>query len=153
MLHDIPSLPTTVNADNLDHLNSFLRGELSAVETYRQAIEKLDDISSVSQLRECMTSHQRRVTVLSETIRRLGGEPATSSGAWGVFAKLIEGGAKVFGEHAAIAALEEGEDHGLADYKRDLKDLDPSVARFIQTSILPEQERTHLTMSQLKRLH
>jgi demethoxyubiquinone hydroxylase (CLK1/Coq7/Cat5 family) len=153
MLHDIPTLPSTISSDNLDHLNSFLRGELSAVETYRQAMEKLTDSSSLAQLRECMNSHQRRVTLLSDTIRRFGGEPSTSSGAWGAFAKLIEGGATLFGERAAIAALEEGEDHGLADYKRDLTDLDPMIAKFIETSILPEQNRTHLTMSQLKRLH
>jgi hypothetical protein len=34
----------TVFVDQLvDQLNSFLRGEISAVETYRQAIEKVDD--------------------------------------------------------------------------------------------------------------
>lgn len=153
MLHDMSTLPSTISSDNLDHLNSFLRGELSAVETYRQAMEKMDDSASLAQLRECMNSHQRRVTLLSDTIRRFGGEPATSSGAWGAFAKLVEGGAALFGERAAIAALEEGEDHGLADYKRDLEDLDPMIAKFIETSILPEQNRTHLTMSQLKRLH
>ena len=54
--------------------------------------------------------------MLRDAIVACGGTPAEGSGAWGTFAKVVEGGAKVFGEKAAVAALEEGEDHGLADY-------------------------------------
>jgi hypothetical protein len=120
------------NQETVTHLNSFLRGELAAVETYRQA-------------------HEGRVTALTEEVMRRGGKPAQTSGAWGSFAKLIEGGAAVFGERAAIAALEEGEDHGRDDYKRDLKSLDTPAQAFIQAQILPEQQRTHDTISRLKK--
>jgi uncharacterized protein (TIGR02284 family) len=143
----------TATDATIDHFNSFLRGELSAVETYRQALEKIHDNMLSTTMRECLASHQQRVTLLTEAIRRLGGEPAKSSGAWGAFAKLVEGGAKAFGERAAIAALEEGEDHGLNDYKRDLDDLDASAKKFVEMFLLPDQRRTHDAMSQLKRLH
>ena len=144
---------TKLAEDTVDHFNSFLRGELSAVETYRQALEKITDSGISATLRECQTSHQERVALLTEAIRRLGGEPSKSSGAWGAFAKMIEGSAKAFGERAAIAALEEGEDHGLADYRRELADLDPTARKFVETSLLPDQERTHASMSALKRVH
>ncbi len=136
---------------NVSQLNSFLRGELSAVETYQQAIEKTDSSSQVQQiLRKCQASHQQRASELSEYIRQLGGTPSTSSGIWGTFAKAVEGTAKVFGEKAAVSALEEGEDHGLKDYRKDLSDLDPTIRAYVTNRILPQQQRTHDTLSQLQ---
>jgi demethoxyubiquinone hydroxylase (CLK1/Coq7/Cat5 family) len=136
---------------NVEQLNSFLRGEISAVETYRQALDALKSSSYGSQIAECKQSHEQRVAILTEEIRRLGGTPAQSSGAWGSFVKLIEGGAAALGEKAAIAALEEGEDHGNADYKRDVTKLDPPVRSVIEQRVLPLQLRSHTAMSALKK--
>jgi hypothetical protein len=127
-----------------------LRGEISAVETYRQAIEKLGTSPHRPTLEDCLRSHEYRVQLLRQEIRRRGGTPAESSGPWGAFAKLVEGGATLFGEKAAILALEEGEDHGRDDYKRDLKDLDPLGTSFVEQNLLSEQLRTHQAMSNLK---
>jgi demethoxyubiquinone hydroxylase (CLK1/Coq7/Cat5 family) len=137
---------------DVDHLNSFLRGEISAVETYRQALDALSDEAAtvLTQLNECLASHKRRTMLLTQEIRRLGGTPETSSGLWGSFAKLLEGGAKALGKKAAIAVLEEGEDHGRNDYARDTKDLSPGVREFIIARIAPEQQMTHSAMSTLK---
>jgi demethoxyubiquinone hydroxylase (CLK1/Coq7/Cat5 family) len=137
--------------DTVDVLNSFLRGEISAVETYRQAIEKLHDKSEASTLNECLRSHEQRVSLLDGEIRRRGGKPAQGSGPWGTFVKVLEGGAKLFGVKAAIAALEEGEDHGRDDYKRDAPKLEPDARAFVQQQLLPEQLRTHQAMSTLKK--
>jgi hypothetical protein len=137
---------------SVDHLSSFLRGEISAVETYRQAIHKLGGKPEVSTLNDCMQSHARRVQLLQQEIRRRGGDPPHKSGPWGAFAKLVEGSAAALGEKAAIAALEEGEDHGRNDYKRDMKDLEPDVRQFVEQSLLPEQLRTHDAMSSLKKM-
>jgi demethoxyubiquinone hydroxylase (CLK1/Coq7/Cat5 family) len=137
---------------DIDQLNSFLRGELSAVETYNQAIQKLaNEPAVVTSLQQSRASHVKRCDMLRAEIRRLGGEPADGSGMWGGFAKLVEGGASVFGKKAAVAALEEGEDHGQNDYKRDLDELSPQVRMFVQSQLVPEQQRTHDVLSQLKR--
>ncbi len=135
---------------SVDTLNELLRGEFSAVETYRQAIEKLGSSSARAQLEDCHRSHEQRVAKLREQVRRLGGQPEEGSGAWGAFARLFEGGAKAFGERAAIGALEEGEDHGLKLYRDDLDKLDGSSRQLVETDLLPAQEQTHLTMSTLK---
>jgi len=132
-------------------LNSFLRGEISAVETYRQALDKIEDTPVRSTLQQCLESHQTRVNVLKSRISMLGGDPADSSGPWGAFAKLVEGGAKVFGDKAAVAALEEGEDHGRNDYKRDIDKLDAESRQIVELQVLPEQERTHQELSTLKK--
>jgi uncharacterized protein (TIGR02284 family) len=136
---------------DIDQLNSFLRGERSAVETYNQAIEKLEDEPNIQQrLRMLRDSHSARVVELSSRIRALGGKPDETSGAWGGFAKLVEGGAKLFGKSAAISALEEGEDHGKKLYSDNLKDLSTETAEFIRAQIMPEQRRTHDTLSAIE---
>lgn len=137
------------NVQTIDHLNSFLRGELSAVETYRQAIRKLTSHQQV--LQECERSHAVRVSALSNEIRRRGGDPSQTSGLWGQFATAVEGTATALGEKAAIAALEQGEDHGRDDYIRDLKGLDTEARQLVETQLLPEQKRTHDAISALKK--
>ncbi len=144
---------TATNQHNrIAHLNSFLRGEMSAVETYRLALGKLDAASPArAQIEACLSSHARRVHALKFKIVELGGTPVESSGAWGVFAKAIEVGAAVFGEKAAISALEEGEDRGLRDYRNDVLNMDIDTRTLVTTTLLPQQEETHRTLSTLKR--
>jgi len=137
-------------AEPIQQLNSFLRGEISAVETYRQAIDKVADTRARSQLEECQTSHQRRIDLLRTRIMQLGGQPDKSAGAWGTFANAAEGGAKVFGEKAAIDVLEEGEDYGLKDYQSHLTDLDVDSRVFVEQELLPAQRQTHKVLSTLK---
>ena len=134
----------------VEHLNSFLRGEISSVETYRQALDRIQDARVRNELQNLLRSHQERCDLLRQRIVELAGTPATSSGAWGAFAKLIEGAGKVFGVGPALAALKEGEEHGLKDYRRDLSDLDPQSQELIRSRILPEQERTCRAMTNLQ---
>jgi len=136
---------------DIKQLNSFLRGEISAIETYRQAIEHLGTSGLRAELATCQQSHEQRATMLSEYIRGLGGAPSASSGAWGAFAKAVEGGAAALGEKRAVAALEEGEDHGNKDYQSDLSGLDPNTRELIEMRIIPLQRRTHAVMSAMKR--
>jgi demethoxyubiquinone hydroxylase (CLK1/Coq7/Cat5 family) len=138
------------DSHTVEQLNSFLRGELSAVETYQQALTKLNDFPHRVTLEECATSHLRRVAVLADEVRRRGGHPAQRSGAWGTFAKAIEGGSAALGAKLAIAALEEGEDHGRNDYDRDIEKLDADARQLVAQRLMPEQIRTHGAMSKLK---
>jgi demethoxyubiquinone hydroxylase (CLK1/Coq7/Cat5 family) len=139
-----------MDTNPVNTLNELLRGEISAVETYRMALEKLTESPVRGELEECRRSHEMRVEKLRHEVVRLGGRPDESSGAWGAFAKLVEGSAKAFGEKAAIAALEEGEDHGLRLYKGDLDKLDPASRTLVETDVLPAQEQTHRSLSTLK---
>lgn len=142
------------STESVDKLNELLRGELSAVETYNQALEKIEEpFIAREELRRCHAAHQSRVEMLRRAIVNMGGSPSETSGAWGTFAKLIEGGAKVLGSKMAIAALEEGEDHGLGLYKKTLedKDLDPSTRAFLDRDLLPGQQETHRSVSNIKK--
>ena len=141
----------TPNEEVVGKLNSFLRGEISAVETYRQALDKIDDPSIRAQLQTCEQDHEQRIQLLRDRITQLGGTPETSSGAWGVWAKLVQGGGNLLGDKTALKALEEGEDHGLDDYRRDLEELDGDTRAWVESTILPKAEQTHGTLSTLKR--
>jgi len=136
---------------SVETLNSFLRGEISAVETYRQAMGHVKDETARSALEACQHDHEQRVEALKERIVKLGGEPAAGSGIWGTFSKLIQAGADLLGEKAAIQALEEGEDHGLSDYQRDMDKVHGEARRFVRMELLPSQKRTHERLSRLKK--
>jgi uncharacterized protein (TIGR02284 family) len=113
-------------------LNSLLRGEISAAETYKQAIDKVgaDHADSAKVLRGIQDEHGRAAQSIRERIRNLGGEAADSSGAWGVWAKTVQGTMSLFGGDAgALKALKEGEEHGLKDYHEALTDVDGETAQ------------------------
>ena len=71
------------NQHDVDKLNEFLSNELSAVETYRQCIEKTSDSMVAQRLGELRQSHAARAEQLRQRITALGGEPVKDSGAWG----------------------------------------------------------------------
>lgn len=145
-------MTTNTTKDDIDQLNSFLRGEISAVETYEQALEATDHEVARKALRDNQASHAKRITMLSGEIVRLGGEPAKGSGAWGALAKAIEGGAKLFGESAAILALEEGEEHGLKDYRGDFDELSLGAREMVVSQLIPAQQSTYDAITHLKKI-
>jgi len=98
-------------------LDSLLRGEMSAVETYRQAIDKFAGEPQIDQLRGFQRDHRDAADKLWHHIEKHGGKPSKDSGAWGAFAKAVTGSAKLFGDTAALKALKEGEEHGLKEYQ------------------------------------
>jgi hypothetical protein len=141
------------NEKSLSNLEALCRGELAAVETYNTALSSASLGHFRPQLIQCQRSHQNRVHLLGWRIHLLGGTPPESSGAWGVFAKAVEGAATIIGEKAAIATLEEGEDHGLNEYRTRLGDLDTDTRDFIQARVLPAQNETHGIARALKLSH
>jgi demethoxyubiquinone hydroxylase (CLK1/Coq7/Cat5 family) len=137
--------------DTVERLNALLRGELSAVETYKMALDKVKKPQIKSILCDCQGSHTERVAMLTRMVTECGGTPANNSGPWGQFAKVVQGGADVIGEEAAVGSLEEGETQGIKSYKAELDTLDSRAAKIIESQILPGQERTYKIISDLKR--
>jgi uncharacterized protein (TIGR02284 family) len=129
----------------LDALNSLLRGELAATQTYEKALDKIDAEGVRAVLRRIRVEHRQAVQSLEEHIRYLGGEPTTTSGSWGTFADLVEGTARLFGVTPALRALREGEVQGAEDYERALEGeaLSPDCRGLVRTALLP-QTRAHV---------
>ncbi|WP_425614903.1 DUF2383 domain-containing protein [Anatilimnocola sp. NA78] len=140
-----------MSAPHLDTLNSLLRGELAAIETYQQALQKLDSEHGALQLAQIRDEHSEAVSLLRKQIREFGGDPETSSGTWGTFAKAVESTAQLFGTSAALTALKQGEEHGRSDYEKAVhgQQLPASMQSLINGILLP-QTRAHI--STLERL-
>ncbi len=130
-----------------DMLNSLLRGELSATETYQQAMAKVGNEQGATELRQIRDDHRTAANAIRQHIHEMGGKPDQDSGVWGAWAKAVEGTAKLFGNKAAMKALKEGEEHGISMYERVMKDESvPSVCKTaIENTFLP-QARTHVEM-------
>ena len=144
-----PQRETTSNA-GIDKLQDCLRGELSAVETYELALKNVTHVSVHQTLQEIYVNHSRRTDQIRDKIRRLGAEPAKSSGVWGAFAKVFQAGADLLGDRTAIAALEEGEDRSLNLYTANLDDCDAVTRMLIDKEVLPAARRTHELCRTLK---
>jgi demethoxyubiquinone hydroxylase (CLK1/Coq7/Cat5 family) len=128
---------------SIDKLNECLRGEISAVETYNLALKSLDRSQVAAGLRQLRDSHDQRVMMIRDRIRSLGDVPSESAGAWGAFATIVQRGADLLGDQTALAALEQGEDHGLNMYTAELDDVDLMTRDFIHNDLLPMQRQTH----------
>jgi len=133
--------------DRTEGLNRLIRGELSAIETYRQALDKMKDAPEATELHAIMVDHRTAAQVLREHVKERGGNPADSSGPWGAWAKLVEGAAQIFGNAAALKALKEGEEHGIKEYERFLEDpnADQECKDLARTQFLP-QGRSHISI-------
>ncbi|MFT4176241.1 MAG: DUF2383 domain-containing protein [Luteolibacter sp.] len=110
------------NQHCIDACNSLLRGELSAVETYSQTIEKYPANPHLDELQAIRRDHISASAILAQNIRGMGGIPDSDSGAWGVFAKAVQGTANFFGPGSAVESLLQGEESGLRDYQATLDD-------------------------------
>ncbi len=127
------------NEKCIDICNSLLRGELSAIETYVQVLKDYNDNPDAAKLRDGLVTHEKNANTLRNNIMRMGGTPSEDSGAWGTFAKAVEGTAKLFGEESAVTALKEGEKHGRSEYEDAIRseEVMPECKVMIEKELLP----------------
>lgn len=130
---------------DVDALNKLLRGELSAVETYDQAIGKFENKPAANDLRRIREEHRRAADEISTRVTRFGGTPSSDSGTWGNFATAVTGAAKALGPETVLAALKKGEEHGISEYEEALanKDVNAECKELFRTDLLPKC-RTHV---------
>src|SRR5262245_51583944 len=111
-----PRLPRRIvmrTGEQVNSLNELLRGELAATETYQQAMATVGSGPGAGELRQLRDEHREAANTLRQHVHTHGGKPDQGSGAWGGFAKAVEGAAKLFSNTAAMKALKAGEEHGV----------------------------------------
>jgi hypothetical protein len=127
----------------VQQFNLLLRGEISATEIYRMAIDKLmkdgQDPSRVATLREIQREHIRAAQVFRKRISELGGLSEESSGNWGI--KVAMGAAQLFGDNATLHALRDSEEHGLKEMQASLEHLDADSAELVERAMMPGQAK------------
>jgi rubrerythrin len=136
----------------IDDLNKLLRDELSATETYRQALDKIrDDYGQDARFQELarmLRDHEQAAQELRQQIRQLGGTESQDSGGWGTWSNTVMGAARLLGDKAALKALKEGEESGIKDYHSVLDRAPPEMTGMIRSIVSREQEH----VQQLDRL-
>lgn len=137
--------PLLTNPAAVGHLAKLIRGEISAIETYVQALDKVEEPAASQALDVLKKNHIDATNTLREQVHALGGQPPTDSGPWGTFAKAVEGAAKLLGNVAALRALREGEELGVRLYEEALTDerLPGETRRLVREKLLPRQ-KTHV---------
>jgi uncharacterized protein (TIGR02284 family) len=137
----------TVTLGHTSWLNRLVRGELAAIETYQQALEKMRDAPEATELQAIEAEHRGAVRALQDQVLQQGGTPDDSSGAWGAWAKFIAGTARMFGNTAALEALRQGEQHGIKEYEKamEVDELDAETCKLIRNKLLP-QSQAHIAV-------
>jgi bacterioferritin (cytochrome b1) len=123
-------------------LNGLLRQEFAALETYTQALKRLDRGPEAAVLREIASDHLHAAAQLRRHVIQLGGEPAIHSGGRSLWAQAVMEAAHAGTEWTALRELE---DRG----KRKLEqavfqdEVNPEARLLIRFTLIPQQ-RDHL---------
>jgi hypothetical protein len=135
---------------SIQTLVAFLHEELAAVASYRRALPGIADTEDAEELRACLASHERRIAMLEQRIRFLGGDPQVYEEIGSETSGAVGPSALGAGGDAAIDALEASEDRGLKHYLDDVCKLDRDTRTLVAREILPEQVRTYDSLADLK---
>jgi hypothetical protein len=121
--------------------NELLRGEISAVDTYEQALAKFKGQGEEDKLRKIRDDHSHSVKILTQNVIGMGGFPSTDAGTWGILTKAVEAGANLLGEGASISTLLQGEEYGLGQYESALSNEDvlENCKEIIRYKLIPKQ--------------
>ncbi|PCC71767.1 hypothetical protein SAMN02745121_03119 [Nannocystis exedens] len=124
--------------DPPETLTRLLRAELSAVETYRGALARLDGRAAGARLRQICVDHSRAVQVLRGLLLRHGeAAPASTAGREPIAEE--RGGDELV---ATVHALRDHEARQVEAYRRALADpaLTPQVKAMIRSDLLRRSE-------------
>jgi hypothetical protein len=136
---------------DLDALNSLLRGEMAAVDTYTRAMDKFDDLEVIADLQKIRDEHSRAVRELRDLVIECGCRPADQTGASGAFAVATTAAANAAGPATVLLALRRAEEHGSSEYGAALENvhMPPEALRVFGSDLLPA---CHKHIEELDRL-
>jgi hypothetical protein len=132
---------TSRSSPDTSKLKKLHRGELSAVDSYAEAIRKLPNVTAID-LDKFRQDHADAAERLRSRIVALGATPDGSAGAWGDWAEAVTKGGAAFGEDAGLRARQAGEKHGENEYEEALRndDVDAETKQIIRDVLLPRQK-------------
>ena len=145
--------PTTTTTPQIDSearkaaisvLNDLIQLDFDAVQAYKQAIEKIDDVVARSDLEVFQADHQRHIVELSQAVRMMGGEPEkVGRDLKGLLLEGLTALRSVTGTLGALRAMRTNERLTNRAYERALQEKLPSAAREVVLKNR-EDERRHL---------
>ncbi|WP_027157947.1 DUF2383 domain-containing protein [Methylobacter luteus] len=139
---------------SIDKVEKLLKNELSAAETYHQALEKFEEENQrkeIAYLEPIYEEHTEAVSELQEKIQQMGGTPTSDSGLWGSWSEAVMSGAELLGKDAMLNALLAGEKSGLDDYEQAAQDpeIPSEVSALIQAKYVASQQENIRAINRL----
>jgi hypothetical protein len=129
-----------IAACDLRALNKLLRGELSAIDSYKRGIPRFEDLVIAEELNRISADHLKASTAIKSLIEAYGGEAAENSGAWGTIATTLTDAAKLLGPETVLQTLRRGELIGISEYESALENegIAPECKQEIRNHLLPK---------------
>jgi len=127
-------------------LDSLLQAKMSAVDTYKQLIEKFREEPGIDQIFAVQRDHRVAVSRLCRHIELHGGKPSETSSPWGSLVKAVAKSAHLLTDAAALKALREGEENTLKEFKEAMEGgtLDDDCIEVIRPLLV--QDRQHVAL-------
>jgi hypothetical protein len=136
--------------ESVDTLNSLLRSEHAAIESYEYALPRFENESCERALNVYCDEHREAAMLLRERVVDFGGEPWVGSSPWGLFTAMT-GAASVVADSATLSALRRTEERGARKFEDAVADelLSAECQALIAGHLLPQ---THCRIEGLGRL-
>lgn len=128
----------------IDTLNELLKGELMAMEIYRETEQLQGDEHVRAMLRKFAQEHEKHAEQLAQRIRELGGEPELDTGFGGTMAGLTAKFNALRGPSHLLNQLYSGEDKGVHAYEDRIDELDPRSQALV--SEIMREDHGHLKL-------
>jgi hypothetical protein len=124
---------------DIEMFNSLLRCELTAAETYDQAINRFEDERILADLQTIQEEHLQAEILLREKVLALGGEPVEVSQPWSTCAAAMSSATNSTGPATTLAALRQGEEHSINAFEDLLKQehVNLECQNLIRATLLP----------------
>ena len=128
--------------DTVKLLKDLIELDYDAIEAYRAAIDRLEDVSDKTQLRRFLEDHERHVSDLTFLVRGMGAEAPVGGDIKRVLTKgkvVISG---LLGDRAILLAMKSNEDDTNTAYERAAGRTDlPANAREVIERNLSDERR------------
>ena len=136
---------------DVELLNALLRDELSAVETYNEALHRIGNHWGSKTLNDIRSDHREAADWLCDRVSHAGGHPVDSPGLWGAFASLMGDAAGLMGMATVIAALKQGEQVGINEYEEVLRndEVDAECREYLLNRMIPDGYRHLLELDHM----
>lgn len=123
----------------VDICNKLLRDERSAVETYREVLQKFPNEPGIHEFAALLDDHKIAIRDLELQVLYMGGEPARRSHEWNRIHSSIKNSGDLFGDDSVVKALRTAEERILNDYRQTIDDenLLPECLRLCSARLIP----------------
>lgn len=139
-----------MNNNDIKELNTALKGEHMAIESFDYYIQDAKDEDTKKSLMDMQQQHQFHAMQLSERIEQLGGNPVNTSGMIGVMAEIKNKVTpKKYVDNNMIKSAVQGEEMGIQAYGEIMANLSDASNQKLTEEMLIESVRIVEKLNQM----